>query len=93
MQEYLRSKYNIQYILTAILNQDVLEIFFSYISGMGGANDHPSPLDLKYRLRWYIMGKQSAAIFTENGNSLESSEGCFLARYLLNPNDTQQFPR
>ncbi|CAH1955417.1 unnamed protein product [Acanthoscelides obtectus] len=65
---YLREKYNVEYILTSRLNQDVLENFFSYIRGMGGANDHHSPLDFKYRLRWYILGKNSSAIFTECRN-------------------------
>lgn len=32
---YLKSKYDIQYIMTYHLNQDVLENFFSYIRGMG----------------------------------------------------------
>nr|CAH7713705.1 unnamed protein product [Callosobruchus chinensis] len=73
---YLQEKYNVEYILTSRLNQDVLENFFSYIRGMGGANDHPSPLDFKYRLRWYILGKHSAAIFTESRNTIESSEPC-----------------
>lgn len=36
MYEYMASKYDMEYILTYRLNQDVLEIFFSYIRGMGG---------------------------------------------------------
>lgn len=45
---------------------------------MGASNDHPSPLDFKYRLQWYIMKKHSSAIFTENRNSIESKEFCLL---------------
>lgn len=78
MFSYLKEKYKIEYILTTRLNQDVLENFFAYIRGMGGPNDHPSPLDFKYRLRWYILGRNSAAIFTENRNTLESDESCLL---------------
>lgn len=78
MYDYLHEKYNIEYILTSRLNQDVLENFFAYIRGMGGPNDHPSPLEFKYRLRWYILGKNSSAIFTENRNTLESSESCLI---------------
>lgn len=78
MFDYLKEKYNLEYILTSRLNQDVLENFFAYIRGMGGSNDHPSPLDFRYRLRWYILGKHSAAIFTENRNTAESNEECLL---------------
>nr|CAH7756017.1 unnamed protein product [Callosobruchus chinensis] len=73
---YLQEKYSVKYILTSRLNQDVLENFFSYIRERGGANDHPSPLDCKYRLHWYILGKHSAAIFTESRNTIESNEHC-----------------
>jgi hypothetical protein len=51
MYKYLQETYKLEYIVTYRLNQDVLENFFSYIRGMGGANEHPSPLDIKYRLR------------------------------------------
>lgn len=78
MFDYLKKKYKIEYILTARLNQDVLENLFAYIREMGGANDHPSPLDFTYRLRWYILGKNSAAIFTENRNTLETGESFLL---------------
>lgn len=45
---------------------------------MGATNDHPSPLDFQYRLKWYIMGKHSEAIFTEKRNTRESNESCLL---------------
>lgn len=80
MYNYLHEVYNVEYILTNRLNQDVLENFFSYIRGMGGANDHPTPLDFKYRLRWYILGKHSAALFVQSKNTEDVSEPC-----LLNP--------
>lgn len=78
MFDYLREKYSVEYILTSRLNQDVLENFFAYIRGMGGANDHPSPLDFRYRMRWFILGKHSAAIFTENRNNEENNEECLV---------------
>nr|CAH7744568.1 unnamed protein product [Callosobruchus chinensis] len=68
-----------KYILTSRLNQDVLENFFSYIRGMGGPNEHPSPMDFKYRLRWYILGKNSSAIFTENRNTMETDDSCLVS--------------
>lgn len=51
LYKYLKETYNMEYVLTHRLNQDVLENFFSYIRGMGGSNDHPCTLDIKYRLR------------------------------------------
>nr|CAH7733081.1 unnamed protein product [Callosobruchus chinensis] len=78
LYSYLKETYNVEYVLTSRLNQDVLENFFSYIRGVGGANDHPSPLEFKHRLRWYILGNNSAAVFTENRNTVESHEQCLL---------------
>jgi len=49
LYEDLKLHYNIQYIITRRLNQDVLENFFSFIRAMGGCNDHPTPIDFKYR--------------------------------------------
>ena len=54
--DYLRKTYGISYILTAKLNQDCLENFFSAIRAKGGLHDHPSPLEFKYRFRSYILG-------------------------------------
>ncbi|KAF2896684.1 hypothetical protein ILUMI_09499 [Ignelater luminosus] len=46
---------------------------------MGATNDHPTPLDFMYRLRWYILGKQSASIFTMNKNTEEDvDETCLI---------------
>lgn len=50
-------KYSMTYLLTNRLNQDILENFFGAIRSRGGLNDHPSPMDFKYRLRKYILGK------------------------------------
>lgn len=53
--EYVQ-KFDMDYILTSRLNQDVLEHFFGAIRSKGGLNDHPSPKDFKYRFRKYITG-------------------------------------
>jgi hypothetical protein len=45
---------------------------------MGGANDHPSPLEFQYRLRWFILGKHSAEVFRQNKNTEENHEPCLL---------------
>lgn len=57
------------YITTNRLNQDVVENLFSYLRAMGATNDRPRALDIRYRLRWYILGKHSADIFTEGSNT------------------------
>ena len=49
-------KYDMTYVITNRLNQDVLEHFFGAMRSKGGLNDHLSPQDFKYRLRKYILG-------------------------------------
>lgn len=39
--------YNMKYITTRVLNQDVLENCFSYLQGMRAANIHPTPLEFQ----------------------------------------------
>lgn len=78
LYDYLNENYNLEYIITSRLNQDILENLFSYIRGMGVTNDHPHPLDFKYRLRWFILGKNSDALFTENTNTEELGEQCLI---------------
>lgn len=51
--DYLKEKYEVQFILTYRLNQDIVENFFSAIRAKGGLHDHPSALEFKYRLRSY----------------------------------------
>lgn len=58
LHEYVK-KYDMSYILTSRLNQDILENFFGAIRSKGGLNDHPTPKDVKYRLRKYILGMSS----------------------------------
>lgn len=52
----VKTKSNVEYLLTNRLNQDVLEHFFGAIRSKGGLNDHPTPKEFKYRLRKYILG-------------------------------------
>ncbi|XP_071637320.1 uncharacterized protein [Temnothorax longispinosus] len=73
LHDYLKIKFpqDFQYIITRRLQQDILENFFSYIRGMGATNDSPSGYDFRYRLRWYVLGKHSQALFTMNRNTEE----------------------
>ncbi|KAJ8886453.1 hypothetical protein PR048_012664, partial [Dryococelus australis] len=72
---YLKEKYGITYLLTDKLSQDVLENIFSYIRSMGCANDLPTLIDFKYRMRWYILGKYSTTVYTRNCNTTDNNEG------------------
>ncbi|KAL4104542.1 hypothetical protein QTP88_019837 [Uroleucon formosanum] len=71
------------YVITRRLNQDILENFFSFMKGIGGFDTYPNPLDFKYRLRSYILGKHSAVVLTSNQNTEENKE----AECLLNACD------
>lgn len=64
--QYLKEKFDITYILTSRLNQDVLEQLFSNLRSKGGSNDHPNALDFQHRLKWYILGKCNEDILTGN---------------------------
>lgn len=79
---YLKVKYvnnfKLDYIFTYRLNQDILENLFSFLQGMGGANDHPSALDCRYRIRNYIIGKQSTDLFSVGMNTEENDENTLI---------------
>lgn len=59
--EDMKRRFNIQYLLTRRINQDVIENFFGVIRAKGGLHDHPSPVEFKYRLRSYILGRNEGA--------------------------------
>lgn len=80
---YLKNKYSsetleIKYILTRRFNQDILENFFLYLTMrcMGRSYDHPTPVQIQYRLKWYILGKHSGHVISirknTEGNTCES---------------------
>ena len=58
-EKYSSEVFQVEYLLTRRLNQDILENFFSYLRSMGASHDHPTPVELRHRLKWYILGKQS----------------------------------
>lgn len=60
---------DINYIMTNHLNQDVIENLFAYIRAMGANYDNPTPLQFRYRLRWYVLGKHSSDVFTTGSNT------------------------
>lgn len=68
----LKKRFNseMSYIITSRLNQDVVENLFAYIRSMGAANDRPTALDIRYRFRWYILGKHSTDFFKQGSNTI-----------------------
>jgi len=68
-ETFWTEEFKIEYIIIRQLNQDVLENFFSYIKAMGSAHDHPAPVELQTRLKWYILGKHSAYTLSKNCNT------------------------
>lgn len=76
--EYLNITYNMTYILTSRLNQDILENFFATIRLMGATNDHPSALNFKRRLKWYLLGRHSNTLLGNKTNTIDrSNDSCF----------------
>lgn len=63
----LKKNYNLEYILTYRLNQDVLENTFGVIRAKGGLHDHPDQLEFMYRLRSYILSGNDG-IISSDGN-------------------------
>ncbi|CAL1683874.1 unnamed protein product [Lasius platythorax] len=58
-ETYTTDNFYVTYVMTNRLTQDCLKNLFSYLRAMGAANDQPSALNLRYRLRWYILGKHA----------------------------------
>lgn len=74
MFTYIQNKYSseafqIKYILTRRLNQDILENLFSYLRSMGAGYDHPTPVEIRNRLKWYILGKHSGHVLSSGANT------------------------
>ena len=62
LYDTLHNRYDIKYILTRRLNQDVVESFFGVIRQMGQCYDHPTPLSFQNRIKLYIMGKDTQVL-------------------------------
>uniref|UniRef100_A0A0C9PST5 T_0 protein n=1 Tax=Fopius arisanus TaxID=64838 RepID=A0A0C9PST5_9HYME len=71
---YATTKFPLEYILTNRLNMDVLVQLFAYLISRKDSKDKYSPLDFKYRLRWYMLGESAEAVL-EQGCGESSSDG------------------
>lgn len=68
-EQYSSEERPLQYVFINRLNQDVLENMFSYLRMMGEGCDHPTPIQLRYRLKWYILGKHCGYAITSSSNT------------------------
>jgi len=76
--KHLRETYNTEYILKARLNQDIVEKFFATLRLMGGPNDHPCTLDIKYRLKCILLSKYSSGMLSHNVPKIDNvNNRCF----------------
>lgn len=64
-EKYRTNNFKLTYILTNRLTQDCLENLFSFLRAMGAGNDQPSALNLRYRLRLYLLGKHACFLMLE----------------------------
>lgn len=67
-EKYRTDDFKMTYILTNRLTQYCLENLFFFLRAMGAANDQPSALNLRYRLRWYLLGKHVFDVLSNAGN-------------------------
>ncbi|KAL4082742.1 hypothetical protein QTP88_029675 [Uroleucon formosanum] len=65
----IKNMNGLTYTMTRKLNQDILENLFSFLKGMTGcASNNITASDFKCCLRWFILGKHSHSVFSENTN-------------------------
>ncbi|XP_046811334.1 uncharacterized protein LOC124420920 [Lucilia cuprina] len=84
LHEYVK-KYDMKYIVTSRLNQDVLEHFFGAIRSKGGLNDHSSPRDFKFRLRKYILAKNTEHLNGKGNVEVDTTEWLNCSNDLIVP--------
>ena len=77
LYEYLKDRCDIQFILTHRLTQDCLESYFSKIRGIGGFNDHPTPLSCTYRIRCLLVGGTDGNIVSAAVNTDAAEDGTY----------------
>lgn len=76
----LKDKFDVSYILTSRLNQDVIENLFGCLRQMANcAYSHSSPVQLKYRIRSYIIGRK-ATLLGSKYNTLEMGTDVCLSK-------------
>ena len=62
----LNERFGAKFLLTARLNQDYLENFFSQLRGLDHLYDHPSPIEVKHRFRLLLIARNSVDLNSSN---------------------------
>lgn len=62
-------------ICTYNINQDIVESFFSVLRSMGGTNTTPNPLEVKYRIRRYLVMKDPEAVILMSSTNVIVEKG------------------
>lgn len=75
LHNMLHKSFNVEYILTKKLNQDGLEHLFGCIRQMHGSYDHPNALNVKFRLKKLLLGKD-VALLSEKSNTTTNNFDC-----------------
>ncbi len=82
--EDLKVNYNVTYIKTRNLNQDVLESFFSEIRALGRTNDHPTQCDFRVRCKLLLLGaKVRPAVSANITVDANTNSTNYMSRMLL----------
>lgn len=68
-ETYITVHFHVMYVMTNRLTQDCLENLFFYLRAMGATNNQLSALNLRYRLRWYILGKHAFDVLSNAVNT------------------------
>lgn len=74
----MQRKYEVTFIATYKLNQDLLENLFAQARCKGGMNDRPTPLAVTQRIRLIILGKTPSVALARNTNTETDSTDEFL---------------
>lgn len=67
LSEYVRDRYQVNFLLTAKLNQDCLENFFSRVRRIG-ASSHPNCTDFESRMKILLLGVDIPTSLTQNAS-------------------------
>lgn len=71
LYDVLKQRYNIDYIMTAHLNQDCIENLFSRIRAVGGSYSHPTSVEFIHRLKKLIVGRSSELVIKTTSVQIE----------------------
>lgn len=74
LYQFLNAKFGLDYILTYRLNQDGLEHFYGYLRQMGSSHQHPSAVQVKFRLRAYLLGKNCELVGSNYNTEKENGD-------------------